>query len=986
MNSTWLERTDGYFFPRDNLSAAVKSKLEMLTLDDTAQIEDAGTLIPFEKSVLLSEEDAELLNLPPCNPYQISVRAENYIGAKNFRYVFELLSSDGRPIVNPIVNGSILHIGTEKIFRLNAEQFALINLLKLGNENSSREEAWLNLKHIQRQAAKALVQISGYISESNKKIVVPDKIGVDFSESGDGVKVMPVLLENHDGQFEAIDSADFQTAFANRNDVRNFYSSRDGKTKYIFNETLRDGLKQIKSVGTLSKADAERYRLQPKELFTGAAFDFDYSDRVIGFEEMEIGSYGNFDGSEIVWGEGGTIPPPPKNLPPRTVLGLKIKENFEQIDYTKGLTPRQEKFFANVLRANVKLFDYQIFGVWWMSQLWREGWRGVLMADDMGLGKTLQTLTFIGGLKKFCAIKFPVLIVAPTALLENWQVEYKKFLRGNIFSEVIPLHGDALKNFYTDELTPNGNKKLSLRNLPTDSLALTTYETLRAYQFSFAEISWSVIVADEAQKIKNPDAGITKALKAMKYDFAICLSGTPVENSWIDLWSIMDFVQPAHLDAKEIFRAKYIDHLTGENIQKLGAEFKKSLEPLVLRRMKEDYLSALPKKNIYLCPQEMPPYQSKIYCSVLEKYQRREFRTSFEFLAKLREVSLHPDLDTISEKKFFDLDADEVINRSARLIKTFELLDQIKTRGEKILIFVTNRKMQTVLKHLLEEKFAIKIFPPINGTMNSIKRQKIIDEFKRTSGFNALILSPEAAGVGFTITEANNVIHLERTWNPAKENQATDRVYRIGQEKPVNVYLPLTCNKNFHTKTFDENLDALLNYKKILSVKILFPTAESKTDEKILADILKPEDDEILETAYWTIEDVDDVAGVAFERIISDLYNAMENFSAEKTPDSNDFGADVVVNSLTDDTGLLIQCKHTTFPERAVGNDGVQEICAAIAYYEKKYRGRKFRPVVITNAKSFTTNAIELAEKNNVRLIARRELEKMFRAHKIFRC
>ena len=980
----WRARADGYFFPRENLSAAVKAKLEMLSLEDAAQLEDGGTFIPFEKSFLLTEEDAELLNLPPRNPYRLSIRTENYIGAKDFKFVAEFPNAD-----KPRISGGLLHVG-KKIFRLNAEQFALIKLIEDGNKNLSREDTLLTMGEMQKHSAGS--KLEDYIAE--KKIVAPEKLDVDFQERGEVVKVLPVMLIKNDrGESDKLDSAEFQEAFDRRKKILSSYRSRDGKTQYVFNATLRDGLQQIKDVGTLSKAEAARYKLQPKELFTGEAFDFDYSDRVIGVEEMAVAAYGNFSRSGIVWGEGGIIPPPPKNLPPRKIFGLKIKENFAQIDYTKGLASCREKIFsavqkifsADVLRANVKLFDYQIFGVWWMIQLWQEGWRGVLIADDMGLGKTLQTLTFIGGLKKFGAVNRPILIVAPTALLENWRGEHKKFLREEIFREIIPLYGDGLKNFYTNELTPNGKKKLSLENLPTTALDLTTYETLRAYQFSFAEKSWSVIIADEAQKIKNPDAGITKALKAMKYDFAVCLSGTPVENSWIDLWSIMDFVQPAHLDAKENFKAKYVDRLTGKNIRELGAEFKKSLEPLILRRMKENYLSALPKKKIFLCPQEMPSYQSKIYCAVLEKYRRREFRTSFEFLAKLREVSLHPDLGTMSPEKFFEADADEIIKRSARLIKTFELLDQIKIRGEKVLIFVTSRDMQLILKRLLEKKFGLEILPPINGTMNGLNRQRFIDAFKRTAGFNVLILSAEAAGVGFTITEANNVIHLSRTWNPAKENQATDRVYRIGQEKVVNVYLPLTRNKNLQGKTFDENLHALLDYKKILSVEVLFPIAESSTDEKTLADLLKPKDDEILETACWTIEDVDGVAGFAFEKIISDLYNTMENFSAIKTQDSNDFGADVVVKSLSGDGGLLIQCKHTTHPERTIDNAGVQEICAAVAHYEKKYR-LKFQPVVITNAKNFTAGTIELARDNDVRLIARSELQKMFRDYKILRC
>lgn len=985
----WQATDDGYFFPRsDDLSAAVESKLQTLILEDSAQISAGGTLIPFEKSFLLSEEDAELLNLPPLNPYRISIRTEGYIGGKNFHYVVDLLKPDGRSVIKPQINGALVHVD-EEIFRLNANQFALIDLAKFGNENISSEEPLLIVKRIQQQAAKSDAQIDGYISEKNKKIIVPDKLDVDFQESGDTVKVAPILLENHDGKLEKIDSADFQGVFSNRKKILSSYRGKDG-AQYVFSNTLREGLTQIKSVGTLSKSDAIRYKLQPRELFTSEAFDFDYSDRVIGIEEVEIATYQN-PSWEIDWGEGGNctkISEPNNNSKERSkVLALKIKENTESNIYRKDSVARQGTFFADVLCPGVTLYDYQVRGVWKISQVWQEGYHGILVADDMGLGKTLQTLIFIGGLKKFCAdyekINFPILIVAPTALLTNWQSEYEKFLRGGIFSEVIPLHGNGLRKFFTNELAQNGRKKLSLRNLPPNALALTTYETLRDYQFSFAEIPWSIIIADEAQKIKNPNAGITKALKAMKYDFAICLSGTPVENSWLDLWSIMDFVQPAHLDDLKTFKTKYIDGLTGENITQLGEEIKKSLEPLILRRMKENHLKNLPVKNIFVCREEMPRYQSKIYSAVLEKYRRGGFSTPLNFINRLREVSLHPDLGTMAKEKFFELDADEIINRSARLIKTFELLNEIKTRDEKVLVFIVNRNMQEILKHLLELKFGIKILPPINGTMNGAARQSIIDKFKKLSGFNVLILSPEAAGVGFTITEANNVIHLGRTWNPAKENQATDRVYRIGQKKAVNVYLPLACNKNLRGKTFDENLEVLLGYKMNLNAKVLFPTAETSADVNILIAIMNlPE--EILDSGYWTIEEVDAVTGFAFEKTIAELFNCMKNFTAEKTPDTNDYGADVVVKSSIDNTGLLVQCKHTVNPDDSIGNKGVQEICAAVAYYADKHK-RNFQPVVITNAKNFTFGAIELAQKNGVRLIARRELGKMFHDYNVLR-
>ena len=1001
MNTNWQEREEGYFFPYDNLSAAVKSKLEMLSLDDTAQTSDAGTLIPFEKSVLLSEEDAELLNLPPHNPYQMSIWTEGYIGSKNFKYVVEFLNPDSRPIVNPKINGAILHIGNDGVFRLNADQFALINLMKIGNESSSHEATLLTAHHIQKHATATDAKLDEYLSADNAKIVVPDKLSVDFIDfSSNAVKVQPLLLENRDGQSELIDSTSFQEAFGNRRKVLSSYRDKNGK-RYVFTEALQDGLEQIKSVGTLSKDDAARYRLQPKELFSGEVFDFNYSDRVVGLEEVKVSSYYSSERAKIDWvdvdekshDETPKEPPPPREPRERPkIFALKIKENFECVDYEKNLAERVMEFFADVLRPEIKLLPHQKLGVGLMAQLWQSGWHGILLADDMGLGKTLQTLTFLAGLKKSCAkyerIKQPMLIVAPTALITNWQEEYEKFLREKFFGEMIALHGYNLRNFFTGEPTPNGKSKLSLKNLPKDSLALTTYETLRDYQFSFAEISWSCIVADEAQKIKNPDAGITKALKAMKYDFAICLSGTPVENSWIDLWSIMDFVQPAHLDDLKTFREKYLGKLTNntENIHRLGETLKKSLRPLFLRRMKQGNLYGLPTKRIFRCLEQMPLYQREIYSAVVEKYRNGGFSNPLEFLSKLREVSLHPDLDTMSEEKFFALDANEVISRSARLIKTFAILDEIKTRGEKVLIFVVSRKMQAILKHLIEEKFRTKILPPINGTMNGAARQKFIDEFKNSSDFNVLILSPEAAGVGFTITEANNVIHLGRTWNPAKENQATDRVYRIGQKKSVNVYLPLACDKNFRNKSFDENLDALLSYKRILSENVLFLTDDLSADVHTLTEEIAPSVEEGISPSYWTIEALDSVTGLAFEEIICDLYNAMKDFSAEITPGSNDFGADVVVKSLTDNTGLLIQCKHSGNPDTSINNKGVQEIFAAVAYYEKKYNGRKFQPIVVTNAKNFTNGAIKLAHDDGVKLITRRELEKMLCQYEILRC
>ncbi len=191
--------------------------------------------------------------------------------------------------------------------------------------------------------------------------------------------------------------------------------------------------------------------------------------------------------------------------------------------------------------------------------------------------------------------------------------------------------------------------------------------------------------------------------------------------------------------------------------------------------------------------------------------------------------------------------------------------------------------------------------------------------------------------------------------------------------------MPLAVNKNLRGKTFDESLDKLLAYKIILSANVLFPTLTAEDDDaKILTSMLGLDDGGKFSARHWTLEAVDAVTGLAFEQIVADVFDAMDNFTAEKTPDTNDFGADVVVQSTADDTGLLIQCKHTKKSNASVGKDGIQEICAAVAYYSNKYGGRRFQPVVITNAENFTSGARDLAKRNGIKLIARNELERLF--------
>ena len=403
-----------------------------------------------------------------------------------------------------------------------------------------------------------------------------------------------------------------------------------------------------------------------------------------------------------------------------------------------------------------------------------------------------------------------------------------------------------------------------------------------------------------------------------------------------------------------------------------------------MRRRKTDNLDGLPKKNVFACLGEMPEYQKQCYVSVIETARKTKMHP-FKMIAKLRDISLHPDLDSKSIEAFFAESPDAVIEKSARLIKLFEILEGVRQRNEKALIFLVSKKMQLIMRHLIKEKFGIKVLNAVNGEMNGLARQKIIDVFNKSIGFNVLILSPEAAGVGFTITSANNVIHLSRAWNPAKEDQATDRVYRIGQKKDVNVYLPLACHRELGKGgSFDEKLDKLLMFKRRLSEKVLFPAGDSKNDGIKIFNELTNASTENIAGYYWSVEDVDTVVGDVFEQIIEDLYNGMGDCIAKKTPHSNDYGVDVVVTN-SKSTGYLIQCKHKDNFLQSVGNDGVQEVYSAVKYYEKLYPKIEFTPMVITNAERFTSGAMELAASNNVKLIARNELKHMLEKNPVLK-
>ncbi len=544
------------------------------------------------------------------------------------------------------------------------------------------------------------------------------------------------------------------------------------------------------------------------------------------------------------------------------IFFLQVGENFEQLDYARLPRPDAELQDFDVpelpkgLRSEPKPHQVQAFA--WFAEAWERRMPGVLLADDMGLGKTFQALMFLLWLRNKTPHPKPVLIVAPTGLLRNWQAELSQHIEADLMGPVVEAFGANLRNFRLEAGSDirGGTSRLDVSEWNDAGIVLTTYETMRDYHMSFARIPFAAIVYDEIQKLKNPASQMTRAAKALNGTIQIAMTGTPVENRLQDLWSIADTVYPGFLGSSREFESSF----PANDLERLGdlqhrlIERDKEFPPFMLRRMKGEILTGLPEKKARKYPVEMPTAQAQAYDLVLAR--ARALRESGEqgamlkVLHMLRGTSLHP-----SPPRGIS-NIDEYIGQSARLKKTFEILEEVRQRGEKALLFCEDLEMQAFLAMAIQERFALERRPMcISGKVAGHKRQEMVTAFQSSpASFDVLILSPKAGGVGLTITAANNVIHLSRWWNPAVEDQATDRAYRIGQTRPVTIHIPMAVHPDeaIGPSSFDQRLDALMERKRSLSRGLLMPPESDRDVEDLLSDVLdgRPAENRDRSSAY----------------------------------------------------------------------------------------------------------------------------------------
>ncbi|PAD67826.1 ATP-dependent helicase [Bacillus sp. 7586-K] len=478
-------------------------------------------------------------------------------------------------------------------------------------------------------------------------------------------------------------------------------------------------------------------------------------------------------------------------------LNQQMKKMLKKLTDTSELPTHQiPEEFLGTLRP------YQQNGVDWLLFL-RSVAFGACLADDMGLGKTIQMIAYFSYVKKHERPEQPALIIAPTSVLGNWQKEFEKFaphLR-------VKLH-----------YGPNRAKEEKFTtSIQEADVVLTSYGLSHADFEELSSLTWNTVCLDEAQNIKNAHTKQSRAIRKLKGQHHIALTGTPMENRLTELWSIYDFLNRGYLGSLHSFHKRYVLPIEKDRDVEQIEQLQRYIKPFLLRRTKRDEQVALnlpekqeQKEYVPLSVEQASLYEQLVkdtfeQVTSLAGMQRKAL--ILKMLGKLKQICNHPALYLKEE------DPKQLITRSHKVEKLLELTTSIHEQQESCLIFTQYIGMGEMIKRLLEKQFSEKVLF-LNGSVMKAERDRMVESFQNKD-FPFLILSLKAGGTGLNLTAANHVIHFDRWWNPAVENQATDRAYRIGQERFVHVHKLIT------TGTIEEKIDDMLEKKQSLNDEII---------------------------------------------------------------------------------------------------------------------------------------------------------------------
>lgn len=481
---------------------------------------------------------------------------------------------------------------------------------------------------------------------------------------------------------------------------------------------------------------------------------------------------------------------------------LKADTDLLNVNFTDGASG--ESFSSSMVASSVPLpalnctlYPYQTTGAHWLRMIADEG-LGCILGDEMGLGKTLQIIAL--AVSEISLGRTRILVIAPATLLENWRREILKFAPA-VSTHV---HRGADRTAFKTELL-------------SAQVIITSYDTVVRDMPLFKAIDWELVVLDEAQAIKNPEAKRSLSVKQLPRRCSVAVTGTPVENRLMDLWSIMDFILPEYLGSRSEFEHRF------DNTPEDAEWLEPLVSPVMLRRRVSDVAKDLPVRIDVPQVLELGPEAADSYNELRKEiFDQYGATATLVSLTKLRMYCTHP---ALVKESVFDL-----ASVSPKYQRLLEILEEIFLCNEKVLIFSSYSKMIDLLLQDIKNRFSGVYGDWIDGRVGVPERQSKVDSFSEAKDPGLLVLNPRAAGTGLNITAANHVIHYNLEWNPAVEDQASARAYRRGQDKPVTVH------RLYYANTVEEVINTRVERKRELVRSAIVGTAGEQDDYD---DILK---------------------------------------------------------------------------------------------------------------------------------------------------
>lgn len=495
------------------------------------------------------------------------------------------------------------------------------------------------------------------------------------------------------------------------------------------------------------------------------------------------------------------------------LVGLESNSAFQRL--VQNIREPQATDYPVPLELESVLREYQKTGYKWLKTLAAYGMGGIL-ADDMGLGKTLQIIAFI--LSEKSTGSLPTLVIAPTSLVLNWCEEIAKFAPSLKVVEIIGSPAERQARY---------------REIPGSDIVITSYPLLRRDITMYRQLDFAYCILDEAQHIKNPNTINSKSVQQIKAQNYFALTGTPIENSLTELWSIFNFIMPGYLFTHQVFQKRYELPISRGEHPEILEEFSRLVRPFILRRLKKDVSKELPDKIETKLMADLTKDQKKVYLAYLKRAQNdlaQEIKTSgFEksrfkilsVLTRLRQICCHPSLFIENYK-----------GDSGKLQLLQEVLSDALASGHRILLFSQFTSMLDLIQGLLKKQNIS--YHYLHGSIKATQRQHMVRAFNAGEG-EVFLISLKAGGTGLNLTGADMVIHFDPWWNPAVENQATDRAHRIGQKNVVQVLKLITRD------SIEEKIHMLQQHKKELTDAVIQPgeTFISKLSETELRSLFE---------------------------------------------------------------------------------------------------------------------------------------------------